>query len=87
MKKLLALAIITGLAAVIVMAQAPESLEIAQASEARTELQSDADFFGPQPVKAPWVVDWGASVSPSVVAARARELAWSSSWRKTAFMR
>lgn len=68
MKKLLALAIITGLAAVIVMAQAPESLEIAQASEARTELQSDADFFGPQPVKAPWVVDWGASVSPSVVA-------------------
>jgi len=29
---------------------------------------TDDDFFGPQPVKAPWILDWGASVSPSAVA-------------------
>ncbi len=56
MKKLLVLALLTVTTAGFVMAQST------------SEAQSDADFFGPQPVKAPWVLDWGASVSPSAVA-------------------
>lgn len=68
MKKLLALVLVAGVSAVLVIAQSPESMEAAQAAEASAALQSDADFFGPQPVKAPWVVDWGASVSPTAVA-------------------
>lgn len=56
MKNLLMIALVAGMSAGYTAAQTS------------SVIQSDADFFGPQPVKAPWVLDWGASVSPSAVA-------------------
>ncbi len=68
MKKLFAFALVAGATIGFAMAQSPESIDAAKAAEAGAAQQSEADFFGPQPVKAPWVVDWGASASPTAVA-------------------